>query len=191
MGDFNLLLEKAKRFHGGLCAGIVLGTRIAIAGLKTLGLNPLEKNRDLIVYVEIDRCLFDAIQAITGCSMGKRTLRYVDYGKFAATFLDMSTNKAVRVSVKEKAYKRVMENGMEAMIEAYSKMPENELLRLQEVQLKLSEMDMPGKPRQQTVCAICGECVYNGREVFVDGKPLCRSCESTSYYKITNVCEEK
>lgn len=186
MSDFYLLLEKARRFHGGLCAGIVLGTRMAIAGLKMLGLNPLEENRDLIVYVEIDRCLSDAIQAITGCSMGKRRLKYVDYGKFGATFLDMSTNKAVRVSVKGTAYQKVIENGMEAMVEAYSKMPEHELLRLQEVQVKLPEVDMPGKPRCQTVCAMCGESIYDGREVLLDGKPLCRSCATASYYIVNS-----
>jgi len=186
MSDFNLLIEKAKHLHGGLCAGIVLGTRMTIAGLKALGLDPFQQNCNLIVYAEIDRCMADAIQAITGCSLGHRTLKYTDYGKFGATFLDMSTSKAVRLSVSGSPHERVLKDGMEAAVEIFSKMPEHELLRLQEVRVKLSEKDMPGKPRYQTVCARCGESVFDGREVVVDGKPLCRACVNGPYYKVVS-----
>lgn len=87
----DILLEKAKKFHGGMCPGIVIGTRMTIAGLRELGMNPFKKNHELIVYAEIDRCLTDAIQAITGVTLGHRTLKYMDYGKFAATFLNMKS----------------------------------------------------------------------------------------------------
>ena len=82
----DIYLEKAKAFHGDVCAGIVLGTRLTLAGMKALGLDPAKKNKNLIVFVEIDRCITDAVQAITGCSLGHRTLKYVNYGKFGATF---------------------------------------------------------------------------------------------------------
>jgi len=184
MSDFDLLLERARCFHGGLCAGIVLGTRMTIAGLKALGLDPFKQNRNLIVYAEIDRCMTDAIQAITGCSLGHRTLKFTDYGKFGATFLDMSIGKAVRVSVSVSPHERVMKNGMETAVEVFSQMPEHELLRLQEVQVKLPEMDMPGKPRYQTVCARCGEHIFDGREVVVGGKALCKACANGSYHMV-------
>ena len=100
--DLDLLLQKAKAFHGEICAGIVLGTRMTMIGMRELGMNPMEKNRNLIVYVEIDRCIADAIQAITGCSLGHRTLKYRPYGKFAATYVDLKTGSAVRVNVLEK-----------------------------------------------------------------------------------------
>ena len=101
--SFDVMLQKALNFHGHKCVGLVLGTRIAIAGLGKLGINDPANARDLIVYVEIDRCLADAIQATTGCTIGHRRLKHVDYGKFAATFVDTSKKKAVRVSVREEA----------------------------------------------------------------------------------------
>lgn len=184
MSDFELLLERAKNFHGGLCAGIVIGTRMTIAGLKALSMNPFLKNRNLIVYAEIDRCMADAIQAITGCSLGHRTLKYVDYAKFGATFLDLSTTKAVRVSVLGSPPERVAKDGMKSAIKLFSQMPEHKFLRLQEVQVKLPEMDMPGNPRHQTVCTRCGEYIYDGREVVIDGKRLCKACANGSYYTV-------
>ena len=102
IADRDFLLAKAKEFHGDLCAGIVLGTRMTVIGMRELGMDPKIRNRDLIVYVEIDRCIADAIQAITGCSLGHRSLKYRPYGKFAATYVNIKNGDAVRVSVVEK-----------------------------------------------------------------------------------------
>ena len=96
MNDFNFYVNKAGAFHGHICAGIALGTRITLAALKYLGIDPEVKTKNLIVYTEIDRCMTDAIQSITGCALGRRSLKYIDYGKFAATFVNLATGKAVR-----------------------------------------------------------------------------------------------
>src|SRR5208337_5581144 len=128
--DLDLLLQKAKEFHGEICAGIVLGTRMTMIGMRELGMNPLKKNRNLIVYVEIDRCIADAIQAITGCSLGHRTLKYKPYGKFAATYINIKTGDAVRVSVVEK--KRNHKTASEEMKEAVKlvlEAPDGDLFR--------------------------------------------------------------
>jgi formylmethanofuran dehydrogenase subunit E len=101
MMGFDEALKIAESFHGKTCVGLVLGTRIALAGLQRLEVNDPSQERDLIVFVEIDRCLADAIQAITRCTFGKRKLKYLDYGKFAATFVVTSKNKSLRVSMKE------------------------------------------------------------------------------------------
>lgn len=98
MEEFDILLETAKDFHGEVCPGIVMGTRMTVAGLRELEMDPQRKNLDLIVYAEVDRCAVDAIQAITGVSLGRRTLKLMNYGIFAATFIDVKVNKAVRVS---------------------------------------------------------------------------------------------
>lgn len=97
MTDFDILLEKAIAFHGETCPGIVMGTRMSIAGLHGLGIDPFKKNPDIFVYAEIDRCTTDAVQAITGVSLGRRNLKFVNYGKFATTFLDLKSKKAIRV----------------------------------------------------------------------------------------------
>jgi len=187
MSDFETLLEKGKKFHGDLCPGIVMGTRMTMAGMRELGMDPLERNRNLIVYVEIDRCATDAIQAITGCSPGHRTLKLRDYGKFAATFVDTETGKAVRVSVVQKpAPERDQKNVKESMKEAIKKLsaiPEEELLRIRKVRVDIPEEDIPGFPKRKAICGICGEQILDGREVVVKGKTCCKPCAEGAYYK--------
>lgn len=183
MSDIEILLQKAREFHGDLCAGIILGTRMTIAGMRELGMNPREKNRDLIVYVEIDRCIADAIQAITGCSLGHRTLKYRPYGKFAATYVNIRTGKAVRVAVLEK--KRTDKTGKEAMQEAVwilQEIPEPELLRITPVKVTIPDGDMPGMPKHRARCGKCGEMILDDKEHQVDGIPLCGNCAGESYY---------
>jgi formylmethanofuran dehydrogenase subunit E len=101
MNDFELYLKKAGDYHGHICSGIALGTKMTLAAMKALGLDPATKNKNLIVYAEIDRCMTDAVQVITGCSPGHRSLKYIDYGKFAATYINLDTGKALRASIKE------------------------------------------------------------------------------------------
>ncbi len=174
--NFDFLLQKAKAFHGDVCAGIVLGTRLTIAGMKALGMDPTKRNRDLIVFVEIDRCMSDAVQAITGCSLGHRTLKYINYGRFAATFYDMSRNRAVRVS------RRNLPMGNEDLVEAYTNAPEEELIKLEEVKVSLDSHDLPGRPQSMEECSHCGELIFDSRGVNADGKLLCRACASGAYY---------
>jgi formylmethanofuran dehydrogenase subunit E len=181
--DRDLLLEKAKQFHGDLCAGIILGTRMTIAGMRELGMNPLEKNRDLMVYVEIDRCVADAIQAITGCSLGHRTLKYKPYGKFAATYIDLATGNAVRVAILEK--KRTEKTGREAMKEAVTILlnePEPNLMRITKVHVTVPDGDMPGMPKHRARCSKCNEMVLDDKEQLLDGTVLCGNCAHGSYY---------
>lgn len=176
MPDIDLLLARAKEFHGDLCAGIVLGTRMTMIGMRELRMDPMVRNRDLIVYVEIDRCITDAVQAITGCSLGRRTLKYRPYGKFAATFINLATQDAVRVSSLEKE-----QPGPEtttALLDA----PEEDLFRVQKVRVVIPEGDLPGFPKNQTRCSRCGETILDYKEVVVEGTTLCGNCACGSYY---------
>lgn len=191
MNDFNVLLEKGRDFHGEVCPGIVMGTRIAMAGMRELGMNPFERNRDLMVYVEIDRCMADAVQAVTGISMGHRTLKYKDYGKFAATFLDLSSRKAVRISALE-GPRVPAENDnkeddvrpdMKEMVEKLSRVPEEELLLIEEVKVNIGEHDIPGFPKYKAYCEECGDRVLDRREVNIEGRTLCKACVEGPYYQ--------
>jgi formylmethanofuran dehydrogenase subunit E len=141
-----------------------------------------------------------SFEATTGCTLGHRRLKYVDYGKFAATFVDTSKKKALRVSVREEA--RLLVNKysptqiasndntqaicereeMDHMIEAYSKMPDSELLNVMEVSVTVPELDLPGKPHRKETCSVCGERIFDGREVILNGNVRCRSCAKGSYY---------
>lgn len=190
MRSLRVLLEEAAAVHGHICPGQVLGVRMAAAGCRTLGIDEPRGGKRLLVYVEIDRCAADAIGAVTGCRLGKRTMKYVDYGKQAATFVDLKTGRAVRVAALEAARKHAVscagntDDRYAAQIEAYQVMPENELLSIQPVRLTVPQEDMPGPPVSRVTCAICGEGINDRREVWREGQPICRACAQGAYYEL-------
>ena len=180
MADFETYLKKASDFHRHTCVGIALGTRITLAAMKSLGLKPGEKHKNLIVFTEIDRCMTDAVQAITGCSLGRRSLKYMDYGKFAATFVNLDTGKAVRGTVKEHYGN---DKPLEEILKLLAGIPDDKLVTLQEVTVNIAEKDLPGPPKQKAVCATCGEAIMDGRGITDGDKTLCRTCAHGGYYR--------
>jgi formylmethanofuran dehydrogenase subunit E len=189
--DFEMLLTESAKIHGHLCPGQVLGVKMSIFGLKEIGImDPKGKDRkSIIVFVEMDRCATDAVQSVTGCSLGHRTMKFMDYGKMAATFVNLKTGRAVRVLAKEesrqkaKEYFPEMENKYAAQLEAYKIMLDEDLFDMMEVKVKINPEDMPGRPLQRIQCDSCGEYVQDLREVYRDGKVLCRSCADSGYYE--------
>ena len=178
--NLNMYLEKIKTVHGNICAGIVLGTRMTLAAMRELELDPTRKNKNLIVFVEIDRCMTDAVQTITGCTLGQRTLKYVNYGKFGATFYDMALKRAVRVTERMGLRDKVGED----VYTAFSTLPDEELLKVEEVEISLDGTDLPGKPQRSKECKQCGELIFDGqREVNASRGLLCRACADRPYYK--------
>ncbi len=183
------LLQEAVGFHGHLCPGQVLGVRMALAGCRAVNVVDPKGTRELIVYVEIDRCAADAIQSVTGCRLGKRTLKHVDYGKMAATFVNVATGRAVRILAKESSrdlarlYAPHSMTKSEAQLQAYQVMPEEELFAVSPVRLQTPEEDLPGHPLSRVICEGCGEGVNDRREVKQDGRTLCRACGAGAYYK--------
>jgi len=184
-------LDDAAVAHGHLCAGQVLGVRMAMLGLKKLGLDdPQGKDRKRIVtFVEIDRCATDAVMVVTGCRLGKRALKFRDWGKMAATFVDVETGKAVRVSAREssKALARGMhpeiENKNQQQMLAYQEMSDEQLFQTQWVHVELPQEEFPGYKGERIVCAQCGEGINFKREVRRGAKVLCRACAGERYYE--------
>lgn len=164
------------------CAGHILGLRLAIRGLKLLGIDdPLGADRKrLITYVEIDRCASDAISLVTGCQLGKRALKFRDFGKMAATFCDLQTGQAVRVLAKESSRSLGVDKAGQA--EAYRVADDALLFDHAWVKVEMAEEDLPGKRFGRVVCAACGEHINFRRELMVDGQTLCRSCAGQGYY---------
>lgn len=181
----------AETAHGHMCSGQVLGLRLAIHGLELLGIgDPAGKDRKrLVTFVEIDRCATDAVGVVTGCRLGKRALKFRDFGKAAATFCDLATDRAVRVAALESAKRRAVElyphieSKNEQQMRAYREMPAGELFSHQWVRVRLAEEDLPGYKGPRVVCAACGEGISFRREVMVDGRVLCRACAGESYYQ--------
>ncbi len=191
MKSFDEYLRDAEQAHGHLCAGQVLGVRLAMLGLQKLGIDdPHGKDRKrLVTFVEIDRCATDAVAVVTGCRLGKRALKFRDWGKMAATFVDVSTGKAIRVAAKEssKSLARQMhpeiENKNKQQMLAYREMSDEDLFATQWVTVELPPEEFPGYKGERVVCEQCGEGINFRREARRDDKVLCRACAGEQYYK--------
>jgi formylmethanofuran dehydrogenase subunit E len=190
MKSLDHYLHDAEQAHGHLCAGQVLGVRLAMLGLARLEIeDPRGKDRKrLVVFVEIDRCATDAVAVVTGCRLGKRALKFRDWGKVAATFVDVSTGKAIRIAARESAkalahqmHPEIASKNEQQML-AYREMGDDDLFSTQWVKVELPPEEFPGYKGERTVCVVCGEGINFRREVQRDGKPLCRACAGESYY---------
>ena len=183
--------QRAAQAHGHLCAGQILGLRLAIHGVRLLGLeDPAGADRKrLITYVEIDRCATDAIAVVTGCRLGKRALKLVDFGKLAATFCDLRDGRAVRVAARESSRVRARElypeiaDKNQQQMRAYRELPDEELFESQWVRVSIPPQDLPGYRAARVTCRECGEAISFAREVVRDGTTLCRSCAGGRYYQ--------
>lgn len=189
--SFDEYVALAEQAHGHLCAGQILGVRLALYGLRLLGLDdPAGKDRKrLITFVEIDRCATDAIAVVTGCRIGKRALKFRDFGKMAATFCDLERDRAVRVVALESARERARQiyseeaDDRRRQMLAYRSLADEELFSHQWVRVRIEECDRPGFRAPKPVCQLCGEPVSFRREVVREGRTVCRSCAGERYYE--------
>ena len=191
MKSFDDLLEEATRIHGHVCAGQVIGVRMCMLALSYLKINDPKgvDRKKLYVFVEIDRCATDAIQTVTGCSLGKRSMKWIDHGVMAATFVNLESGKAVRITAIEesrelsKNYCGEITDKYARQLEAYKIMPEEELFRVEAVAVEIPPENLPGRPLKRIKCEGCSDWVQDKRDVLVDDKVLCRSCAHGRYYR--------
>jgi formylmethanofuran dehydrogenase subunit E len=191
MRSFEEYLEMARVAHGHLCAGQILGVRMGMYGVNLLGLeDPAGRDRKrLVTFVEIDRCATDAIGVVTGCRLGKRALKFRDWGKMAATFCDLATDRAARVVALETSKDRArelypgMENKNEQQMKAYRELPDSELFSHEWVRVRLNPEDLPGYKAPRVQCAECGEGINFNREVARNGLILCKACAGERYWE--------
>jgi formylmethanofuran dehydrogenase subunit E len=181
-------LELAAVAHGHLCAGQVLGVRLAMHGLRELGItDPVADRKRLVTYVEIDRCVTDAVALVANCRLGKRALKFRDWGKVAATFCDLETGRAVRIAAKESSKQAARElfpdlPREEGQQKAYAQLSDDVLFSKEWVKVEILPEDLPGFKGPRIVCARCGEGINFKREVLKDGRTLCRGCAGERYY---------
>jgi formylmethanofuran dehydrogenase subunit E len=185
MESIDGLLERYELEHGNLCPGIVLAIRMTVLGCQLVGIEDPSgaDQKKLIVWIEIDRWLADAVETITGARLGKRTLKFLDYGKLAATFLNLETGMAVRIVALESSRRLADQRHSEIQskhvrqMNVYREAADEELFAVKNVRIRLNEMDAPGHPSARAICAQCGEEVNDGRDVKTDaGSSLCRPC---------------
>jgi formylmethanofuran dehydrogenase subunit E len=207
MQNFDDLLREAEAAHGHLCAGQILGVRLAMLGCQRLGIddpkgliNPKDRKR-LVTFIEIDRCATDAIGVVTGCRLGKRAIKFRDWGKMAATFVDLGAPlpsegdtpvyKAIRIAALESSKQRArdlypnIENKNQQQMLAYRELPDADLFSEEWVAVPIHPREMPGYKSARISCEQCGEGINYDREVREGEKILCEACASpeTRYYR--------
>ena len=193
LADIEGMLGECSALHGHICPGQLLGVRMSVLGCRLIGItDPRGADRkNLMVWVEIDRCVADAISAVTGVRLGKRSLKYLDYGKVAATFLNLSQGVAYRIVAKDESrgladelYPEV-ERKKERQMLAYRKADDTELFKFERVRIDLDDLEMPGRPKRRLACGQCEEGINDGREVSdALGRVICRACAFGAYYQL-------
>lgn len=192
MESFETLLKGSAKEHGHLCPGQVVGVRMAMLGCRLIGLDEpqrLDQLKKLIVYVEMDRCTADAVAYVTGVKLGRRSLKFTDYGIMAATFLNLETKEAYRILSTEESrdlvseYAPEVEGKTQQQLAAYVRMPDSELFRVQRVRVPYMEYDLPGPTKKKAVCVRCGQVVRDSKEVIKDNQPYCRPCADGAYFE--------
>lgn len=192
MLSFDQLLEGSARAHGHMCPGQVVGVRMALLGCRLIDLDDPTSHhqiKKLIVFVEMDRCTADAVAHTTGVKLGRRSLKFMDYGIMAATFVNLESGKAYRVLSTEEsrdladAYAPEVPGKHARQLEAYKRMPDSVMFRVQKVDIRLKDEDMPGPTRFKARCNNCGQIIRDGREVVHGNEILCKPCTDQSYFR--------
>ena len=183
------LLKKSSSRHDHLCPRQVLGVRMGLAGLQTIGLESPIPRKAALIIVETDGCFADGIEVATEATVGHRTLRVVDLGKIAAVFANLKTGQTVRLApcldVRQRAlaYAPDIKKKYYAQLKGYQVMPEMELFTFQVVALEPALDVIISRPGVRAKCTHCGEEIINERQVYVDGKVLCLTCTGDRYYR--------
>ncbi len=189
MFQLNEILERTIALHHHLCPRQVLGVRIGMLAAELLTLELPQSDKRLYTFVETDGCFSDGVAVATGCTLGHRTMRLMDYGKVAATFVDTATNRALRIWPHPQSRRRAVDlypdesSHWRAQLEAYQELSADELFQWIWVTPTVSMAELISQPGLRVTCSKCGEEILNAREVIIDGQPVCRACAGTPYYQ--------
>ncbi|HEY5730716.1 MAG TPA: FmdE family protein [Anaerolineales bacterium] len=190
MRTLDEILRESSSRHKHLCPRQVLGARMALYASQLLDLDLPRVDKRLLVISETDGCTVDGLIAATGCHVGGRTLRILDFGKVAATFTDTASETSLRIVPSPKSRSLAREcfptarNRWEAMLLGYQCMPASELFIVQHVQLDMPLSQIVSRAGRRTMCDVCGEEVINGRETSKDDLIVCRACAGDGYFQI-------
>ncbi len=191
MEAFDTLLEGSAEQHGHLCPGQVVGVRMAMLGCRLIGLeNPKsrEQIKKLLVFVEMDRCTADALAYVTGVKLGRRSLKFMDYGIMAASFVNLANDLSYRIISTEESrdlcsiYAPEVQEKSQRQIAAYKRMPDSVLFKVQRVCIEIPEVDLPGPTKKKTICCKCGQVVRDGKEIENEGQIFCKPCSGSCYF---------
>lgn len=182
------LLEQSAASHDHLCPRQVLGARMGLLAGRLLSLEMPRHDKRLLTLVETDGCFADGVAVATGCELGHRTLRLIDHGKVAATFVDTQTERALRVVPHPDSRHHAIElcaaapSRWHGYLEGYQQLDDQQLFVVQWVAIKFSITELISDPDRRALCDVCGEEIINGREIVDDDRIVCQACAGNSYY---------
>jgi formylmethanofuran dehydrogenase subunit E len=187
--ELHAYFEKLLLLHDHICPRQVLGLRMGLYGARLLNIVVPQLDKRLIAFVETDGCFADGVAVSTGCTLGHRTMRLIDFGKVAVTVVDSLTQSALRVAprigIRELACELVPDarSRWDAQLEGYQLIADEELLLAEAVTLNFSVEQLISRPGHRATCELCGEEIINEREVIRQTKTLCRACAGEQYYE--------
>jgi formylmethanofuran dehydrogenase subunit E len=189
--DLQAMLEISAATHRHVCPRQVLGARMGILAGQSLALELPRTDKRLLVLTETDGCFADGVSVATGCWLGRRTMRLMDYGKVAATFIDTHSSLAIRIAPHAQARANAKAlfphlSKWSAYLEGYKVLPDTELLVVQAVNLTFSLEKLLSHAGARVTCAVCSEEILNGREVIQNRQVICQSCAGDSYWTGNN-----
>ena len=188
MTELNELLDRCARLHHHLCPRQVLGVRMGMLAGRLHGLDLPQTDKRMFVFMESDGCGADGVSVATGCWVGRRTMRMMDFGKLAATFVDTKTGRALRIHPHHLARERALAllprapSRWHAQRDGYQSLCDGDLLAAEPVELNVNLDAILGRPGSRVACAVCGEEIFNQREVSVEGSTLCMACAGEAYF---------
>ncbi|RME77957.1 MAG: formylmethanofuran dehydrogenase [Chloroflexi bacterium] len=190
MTDLQTLLKQSAALHNHLCPRQVLGVRMGLAAGRYLGIEVPQSDKRIFTIVETDGCATDGVAVAVNCWVGRRSMYVFDFGKVAATFVDTHTGRAVRIVPSAQSRQLAQQYAPEAesrwhgYLLGYQRMPDDELLTIQEVSLTVSVQSLISRDGYRVNCDICGEEIINEREIRREGLTLCRACAGARYYAL-------
>ena len=190
MKSLDKILQDSSSRHKHLCPRQVLGARMGLLAGKLLNLDLPRQDKKLLVIAETDGCTVDGLIASTGCHVGGRTLRILDFGKVAATFVHTNTDMTVRIvpmpDIRSLASEYIPQakTKWESMLLGYQQMPDDALFKLLQVKLSVPIAEVLSRAGKRAICEVCKEEIINGREVIYVGMVLCQACVGNSYYQV-------
>jgi formylmethanofuran dehydrogenase subunit E len=181
------LLEQTAALHRHLCPRQVLGLRMGMLAGERLEVDLPQTDKRVFVFMETDGCTCDGVAVASGARVGRRTMRMMDFGKVAATFVDTFTGAAVRIWPHPASRLRAVAAAPDApdrwhaQLLGYQRLPAEEILEAEPVQLTVDLAAIISRNGLRAACAACGEEISNGREVMRHGQELCRACAGEAY----------
>jgi len=175
-------IEMVKAFHGHVAPGMVIGGFMVDLACRNL---PQGEYFDAIS--ETRKCLPDAVQLLTPCTVGNGWLRIIDLGRFALSLFEKYTGNGVRVYVDSRKLgdwpeleafffklKPKKEQDFEALM-AEVRLAQASIYGLQEVMVNLDSV----KPYHRGAFAVCPLC---GEGYPEDDGETCLGCQGKSPY---------